>query len=63
MSSQPIDAQRHLLFRREAAAMLGVSMRTLDQWIADGKIQPTRLGRLVKIHRNEVDRIVREGVR
>jgi excisionase family DNA binding protein len=48
--------------RREAAAFLGVSERQLDAWIATGAIRATRLGRLVKIHRDELERIAREGI-
>ncbi|MEN1679523.1 MAG: helix-turn-helix domain-containing protein [Planctomycetota bacterium] len=52
-----------LLRRREAADRLRVSVRTVDHWIATGKLGSTRLGRLVRIHPSELDRIAREGVR
>lgn len=48
--------------RREAAEFLGVSERQLDQWIRDERIQATRLGRLVRVHRDELERVAREGV-
>lgn len=48
--------------RREAAAFLGVSERQLDAWIAAGAIRATRLGRLVKVHRDELERVAREGI-
>lgn len=48
--------------RRESAEFLGVSERQLDQWIRDGKIEPKRFGRLVKVHRDELERIAREGI-
>ncbi len=48
--------------RRDAAAFLGVSERQLDAWISTGAIRATRLGRLVKVHRDELERIAREGI-
>jgi excisionase family DNA binding protein len=56
------ETPKILSSRREAAVYLGVSDRQLDQWIADGKIIPTRLGRLVKVHRDELERVAREGI-
>lgn len=53
-----------LLFTRdEAAKFLGVSTRQLDHWIRDGKVEPTRLGRLVKVNRDELYRVAREGIK
>ena len=48
--------------RDQAARFLGVSVRQLDTWIKSGSIQPTRLGRLVKIHQSELQRIAEQGI-
>jgi len=36
-----------LITRREAAASLSISVRTLDTWTKSGKIRPTRIGNRV----------------
>lgn len=51
-----------LLTYREAAKFLGVSERQLYQWEKAGLVKATRLGKLVKYHRDELERIAREGV-
>lgn len=53
---------RTLNRRRQAAEFLGVSERQLDEWIKLGQIEPTRFGRLVRIHRDELERVAREGL-
>lgn len=53
---------RVLNSRDQAAKFLGVSVRQIDTWIKAGAIQPTRLGRLVKIHQDELHRIASEGI-
>lgn len=62
VATDPLSTLKVLSSRREAAAILGVSERQLDQWIADGAITPTRFGRLVKVHRDELLRVAREGI-
>lgn len=47
--------------RQQAADALQIGVRTLDQMIADGAIEPTRFGRRVLIHRDELNRLAREG--
>jgi len=37
-----------LITRKEAAKLLGVSMRTLDTLAAEGEIHPSRFGRAVR---------------
>ncbi len=52
------------LFSRESAAdYLQISTRTLDLMIARGVMRPTRIGSRVFVHRDEVDRIVRDGAK
>lgn len=48
--------------RRESAEFLGVSERQLDEWLKQGLIQATRLGRLVRVHRDELMRVASEGI-
>lgn len=48
--------------KREAAQYLDVSERQLDRWIRGGKIAATKLGRLVRIRREELERVAREGI-
>lgn len=48
--------------RREAAEFLGVSERQLDDWIKSEAITATRFGRLVRVHRDELERVAREGI-
>lgn len=53
---------KRLLTYREAAQVLGVSERSIYAWISSGAVTPTRIGRLVRLHVDEVERIAREGV-
>ncbi|MEO1496630.1 MAG: helix-turn-helix domain-containing protein [Planctomycetota bacterium] len=57
-----LDEDRILYTRRDAADFLGVSERQLDTWLKRGAIQPTRLGRLVRVHRTELERVAAEGI-
>lgn len=47
---------------KEASKFLGVSDRQLYQWEKAGLVKAIRLGRLVKYHREELERIAKEGV-
>ena len=49
--------------RAEAAYAIGVSPRTLDYWISEGRIQARRLGGRVLIPLSELARILREGIK
>jgi excisionase family DNA binding protein len=42
----------------EAAEYLKVTRRTIDRWIADGTIKASKIGRVVRIKRSEIDRIL-----
>jgi excisionase family DNA binding protein len=53
-----------LLFdRSQAARRLAISLRTLDQMIAEKQIRPTRLRGSVRISAAELERIAREGTK
>ena len=46
-----------LLYRkREAAQIIGVSVRTLEYRIARGEIKTIHKGKLVRIHRRELEK-------
>lgn len=55
------EAPKLLLTREECAKLLGCSVRFVDSSIKAGSLHPTRLGRLVRLHRDEVERFAREG--
>jgi len=48
---------------RSAAALAEVTTRTIRQWIADGKIAGHGTGRLVRVRRADLERLLREGGR
>lgn len=42
----------------QAAALLGVSTRTIRRWIAAGELPATRIGpKLLRIHTEDIDRL------
>ena len=45
----------------EAAKVLGRDRHTISRWAKEGKLNPVRLGPLVLIAKEEVDRLVDEG--
>lgn len=48
-----------LLSRKQAALLLGISLRSLDYLIAQGRLRTRRIGKRVLILRQEVDRFSR----
>lgn len=50
----------YLLAVPEAARLLAISPHTLRQWISRRQIEVVRLGRAVRIHRNEIERLIAE---
>jgi len=46
------------LTRKQVAARFNVSMRTVDRWILDGKMRPTRIGRTVRIAESDIARFL-----
>ena len=48
---------------QEVADILKVSRWTVYSWISDGRIRYKKLGRLVRIPRSEVDRLLNQGER
>jgi excisionase family DNA binding protein len=52
-----------LLDVKGAAEALAVSTWTIRAYIRDGKLQPVRIGRLVRIDEGELERFVNEHAR
>ena len=48
--------------RKEAAAELSVSARTIDYWVAQGHLKARKLGKRVLIPGTELVRILKEGI-
>lgn len=51
-----------LVSRYEAAALLGLSLKSLDLMIADGRLTPTRIGRRTMISRRRLEDIAENGI-
>jgi excisionase family DNA binding protein len=61
-----IPAELRLYTPAEAAAILNVSMRTLQGWIREGQLPHTRLGeggRLVRIRAGDLQRFIERNYR
>ncbi len=52
------ESRERLLSPQEFADRLSISRWTVYAWIAEGRINSVKLGRLVRIPESEVDRIV-----
>lgn len=53
------DVSRLAYSMREAATALGLCERSIWQAIKDGHLKASRIGRSVRIHRDELDRFLR----
>jgi excisionase family DNA binding protein len=53
---------RQLSTISDAASRFSVKPSGLRQWIRDGKVAVVRLGRLVRISEEEIERVMREGI-
>ena len=49
------DAQNGLLNRPQAAALLGVALRTIDELISDGSLKCVRIRRVVRFRRKSIE--------
>ena len=52
----------HLVSVREAASRLGCKEGTIRKWIREGLMHKVKLGRLVRIRREDLEAIVRLGL-
>ena len=61
--SSPISASTNTGVLRvdEAAAILKVSSKTIRRLLARGDLKAVRIGRLVRIHFSEIDRLIAAG--
>ena len=62
------DAQMDIPDKRfyrpdEVATALEVSLRSVYRWVAKGYIQHIHCGSKIRVHREEMDRILRVGIR
>jgi excisionase family DNA binding protein len=47
--------------KKQLAALLGVSVKTIDLWISQGKgPKPLRIGRLVKFQQSDVEAFIQQ---
>ena len=47
---------------RDVAALLNIGRTTLYEYVREGKVRVVRFGRAIRIGRDELERIKREGV-
>jgi excisionase family DNA binding protein len=57
------ESMQPLLDVNEAAGVLGVSHYTVRSWIRKGILNATKLGRLVRVEPNEVQKLIESGKR
>ena len=50
--------ERHLISTTKAAEYLDVSPGTIRQYIADGKLRCTKVGRLIKIDAKDLEALI-----
>ena len=62
--TQPVLQDNHYLKHAEVAALLGVTQRTLQNWVRDGRFpQPMRLTRIaLRWRREDIDAFLAKGV-
>lgn len=54
-------AEKEILSPEQVAELLGVSLQTVRRRIADGTIPARKIGRLWKIRRIDIDRLLEPG--
>lgn len=52
--AEPFSEYPELLTRRQTAALLGVSLATLDSWANEGRLRKHRIGAAVRFRKSEV---------
>jgi excisionase family DNA binding protein len=58
-----MEKDKSLLRVNEFAALLDVTPACVRRWLLERKIASTRIGRLVRIPRSEIERLVESGLR
>jgi excisionase family DNA binding protein len=56
--SKLFQAPDEYLTQNQAGELLGVTSRTIFQWAKEGKLRVSKLGRLVRIRRSDIDRMM-----
>jgi excisionase family DNA binding protein len=59
---EPIERRRIFLTTRDAARGIGVAQRTLQTWIAEGKLAAVRVGGRYLVHGPSLEAFVRQAV-
>lgn len=54
-------AVKHWMDAREVASELGVSPKSVRQWVKDGKLGATKVGRLLRINRSHLIAFIAEN--
>jgi len=57
-----MEVQKQALSVREAGAVVGCSADSMRRFIAAGQVRAIRVGRLVRVPRAEIERVLRDGV-
>jgi len=47
---------------RDAAALLNIGRTTLYEYVREGKVRAVRFGKAIRIGRDELERLKREGI-
>jgi excisionase family DNA binding protein len=58
----PIERRRTFLTTRDAARDIGVAQRTLQTWIAEGRLAAVRVGGRYLVHAPSLEGFVRQAV-
>jgi excisionase family DNA binding protein len=53
-----MPSERQLLTAKEAAALLGLSENTIRQWIWQRRLPVVRLGRAVRLKRQDLEQLI-----
>jgi excisionase family DNA binding protein len=56
-----MPSERHLLTAKEAAALLGLSEHTVRQWIWQRRLPVVRLGRAVRLKRQDLEQLIEQS--
>ena len=57
-----VDSSSRLLTKKEAAARLAISTRTLDRMVAQGMIEKVFVLAVVRFRESDINEIVRHGI-